>query len=348
MSSYKGHIDVHHHLIPPCFTAAMAAKGLKEVAGAPLPAWTPEASIENMDSHGIAAAMLSLSAPGVHLGTRQEAIDLARACNEFAAETCARFPGRFGSFAVLPMPFTEDACKEAIHALDVLGAGGIVLLGSTDGIFLGDPRFNELMAELDRRKAIVFEHPNLHPSTPQIEMQIPGFLVEFLCDTTRAATNLIFSGTLDKYPDIRWILSHAGGFLPFIAWRLSLANAMPSLAIRAPQGVLHYLRSFYYDTALSPSPYAMAALKELVEPDHILFGSDFPFAPATVTGMETAAIAALPMFDAVEKEGIGRQNALKLLPNFSESAASSLKLTQRIKQSMHAPIEAAVEKIRSR
>lgn len=348
MPSNQGRIDVHHHLIPPSFTSAMTAKGLMEVAGAPLPSWSPEASIENMDAHGIAAAILSLSAPGTHIGTRQEAIDLARACNEFSAETAIKFPGRFGSFAVLPMPFTEDACKEAIHALDVLGADGVVLLGSTDGIFLGDPRFNELMAELDRRKAIVFEHPNLHPSTSQVETQIPGFLVEFLCDTTRAATNLIFSGTLDKYPNIRWILSHAGGFLPYIAWRLSLANAMPSLAIKAPRGVLHYLRNFYYDTALSPSPYAMAALKELVEPDHILFGSDFPFAPSTVTGMETAAIAALPMFDEIQKDGINRQNALKLFPKFSTSTIPSPSLSQRIRHSMQAPIEAVVDKIRDR
>jgi 6-methylsalicylate decarboxylase len=151
-----------------------------------------------------------------------------------------------------------------------------VLLGSTDGYFLGDPRFDALMAELDLRKAVVFVHPNLHKTSTELRLVAPGFLVEFVCDTTRAATNLILTGTLEKYPRIRWILAHAGGFLPFIAWRLSLASGLPGIRVKAPKGILHYIRSFYYDTALSPSPYAIAALRELVEPEHILFGSDYP------------------------------------------------------------------------
>ena len=183
------------------------------------------------------------------------------------------------------MTITEHPCKEAAYALDVLKADGVVLLGSTDGHFLGDRRFDELRAELDRRGAMVFVHPNLHETSTQFGLPAPGFLVEFLCDTTRVATNLILSGTVEKYPRIRWILSHAGGFLPYIAWRLTLANEIPHFAVKAPKGVLHCVRRFHYDTAPSPSPYAMAALRELVEPDHILFGSDDPFAPATATAM---------------------------------------------------------------
>src|SRR4051812_8574972 len=160
ISPYR--IDVHHHLIPPAYLQAIAARGMTEVAGAPLPAWTPEKSIDLMDRFGIATAVTSIAAPGVSFGNCGEARDLARACNEFAAEMAARFPGRFGSFAVLPMPFTEDACREAAHALDVLHADGVGLLGSTEGRFLGDPQFDELMAELDRREAVVFVHPNLH------------------------------------------------------------------------------------------------------------------------------------------------------------------------------------------
>lgn len=312
-------IDVHHHLIPPTFTRVMSERGLKEVAGAPLPKWTVEQSLAVMDANGIRTAITSLSAPGVYFGDRQEARDLARSCNEFAADMAARHPGRFGSFAVLPMPFTEDACREASYALDVLKADGVVLLGSTEGKFLGDPRFDELMAELDRRHAVVFEHPNIHKTSNELDLAMPGFLVEFLCDTTRAAANLILSGTMERYPNIRWILSHAGGFLPFIAWRLSLANALPQFAASAPQGVLTYLRRFYFDTALSSSPFAMAALKELVDPSHILFGSDFPFAPAIVTGMEVAALKELAVFDRAAKAGIDRGHALSLFPKYAQS-----------------------------
>ena len=194
----RNRIDVHHHLVPPQFAASAERHGLKKVAGAPLPHWTPQRSVDVMDRYGIQTALLSLSAPGVYFGDRDEARDLARACNEFAAETRANHPGRFGSFAVLPMPFTEDACEEAVYALDVLGADGVVLLGSTDGHFLGDNRFDELMAELDRREAIVFVHPNIHPTSEQLPLDIPDFLIEFLCDTTRAATNLILNGTVER------------------------------------------------------------------------------------------------------------------------------------------------------
>ena len=348
MSRNPDRIDVHHHLIPPIFAAAMATRGLTRVAGASLPAWTPEKSIETMDANGIATALLSVSSPGVYFGDRQEARDLARGCNEFAAETRARHPDRFGSFAILPMPITEDACREAIYALDELKADGVVLLGSVDGKFLGDACFDELMAELDRRSAVVFLHPNLHPTTSQIGLATPEFLVEFLCDTTRAAVNIILSGTAHTYPNIRWILAHAGGFLPYIAWRLSLANGFPKIAIKAPKGVLHYIRSFYYDTALSPSPYAMAALLQLVEPDHILFGSDYPFAPAVVTSLQTKDIDELELFDDAMRSRVNRENALALFPRLGGVAGPPHGRTGALKKLARAPVTAIVGKIRNR
>ncbi len=310
----QGRIDIHHHVIPPAFLEAMADKGISQVAGAPLPRWTPEASMAVMDMNGIQTAMTSISAPGVYFGSVPDACDLARRCNEFSADVKSRYPGRFGSLAVLPMPFTEQACKEAVYALDTLLADGIGLLGSTEGKFLGDPAFEELMAELDRRQAAVFVHPNLHATSQAIGLNVPGFLIEFLCDTTRAALNLIVSGTTEKYPNIRWILAHAGGFLPYVAWRVSLGNLMPEVSQHAPQGMLAYIKRFYFDTALSPSPYTMAALKELVEPSHILFGSDFPFAPAAISALQVQTLDRSPIWDDNTKYGINRGHALSLFP----------------------------------
>jgi hypothetical protein len=176
MNLFHGRIDVHHHLIPPAFVGAMASRGIGEVAGARLPVWTPRSSLEVMDANGIGTAVVSLSAPGVHFGGGvDQARGLARECNEFAAQMVHDYPGRFGSFAVLPMPFTQAACAEAPYALDTLKADGIVLLGSTDGKFLGDPSFEELMAELDRRGAVVFVHPNIHASSTTLGLDIPGF-----------------------------------------------------------------------------------------------------------------------------------------------------------------------------
>lgn len=314
--STGGRIDVHHHLLPPPLLEALSRHGISDMAGGPVPKWSPQQSLDVMDVHGIELAVTSVSAPGVRFAGEAEARTLARACNEYSADMAARHPGRFGTFAILPMPFAESACTEAVRALDVLAADGVVLLGSVDGVFLGDPRFEELMAELDRRSAVVFIHPNLHPSSSALGLDMPGFLMEFLCDTTRASLNLILMGVLERYPRIRWILAHAGGFLPYAAWRLSLADLMPDLAKRAPQGVLTYMRRFYFDTALSPSPFAMAALGQLVDHSHILFGSDFPFAPAPVTALQVNQIDTLSLWDVQARAAVYRANALALFPRF--------------------------------
>lgn len=349
-------IDVHHHVVPPVFAATMQAKGIREVAGAPLPRWSAQRSLDLMDMEGIETALLSLSAPGVHFGDEDEAVALAQSCNDFCAALVQARPARFGFFGVLPMPFTDHACREAIRCLDTLGADGIVLLGSTDGYFLGDPRFEALMAELDRRAATVFVHPNLHASSTGLRLQTPGFLVEFLCDTTRAATNLVLSGTMERYPEIRWILAHAGGFLPYVAWRLSLANLLPAHEKQAPQGVLAYLRRFWFDTALSPSPYAMAALEALVAPTQILFGSDFPFAPEPVTALQTRQLDQLDGVDAARRMAIARGNALALFPRLrlAEDASQAVRPARRpglratLKRLALRPVIALAEQARKR
>lgn len=356
MSIKQGRIDVHHHVIPPAFVETMQAKGIEKVAGALLPKWVPEKSIAVMDANGIQTAITSLSAPGVHFGDgAAQAVDLARRCNEFSAGMVAQYPGRFGFFAVLPMPFTEQACAEAIYALDVLKADGVVLLGSTDGHFLGDPLFDELMSELDRRRAVVFVHPNLHETSINIGLNMPGFLIEFLCDTTRAAINLILSGTQEKYPNTRWILAHAGGFLPFVAGRLGTVD-IPNLERNAPRGVQHYIERFYFDTALSPSKYSMVALKELVDPSHILFGSDFPFAPAPASALQCRTLDESDVFAEQAKYGINRGNALKLFPQYRRSdeviAASPIfeseSVSGRLKRAITGPMSSLVENMRNR
>ncbi len=328
---------------------ALRRHGVTKVGDAPLPRWTVQASLRTMDLYDIQTAIASLSAPGVYFGDLREARDLARASNEFSAGMAADHPDRFGWFAVLPMPFTDAACAEAIHALDVLKADGVVLLGNTEGVFLGDPRLDELMAELDCRAAVVFVHPNLHRTSTELDLATPGYLVEFLCDTTRAATNLILTGTLERHPRIRWILAHAGGFLPYIAWRLSLANDQPKLAKAIPKGVLHHVRSFYFDTALSPSPYVMAALRELVDPSHILFGSDYPFAPARAVGMQVKALEELKIFDAETKAGVDRDHALALFPRLAAlPPASPAGLGVRLKRVVIKPVDDLAERLRDR
>lgn len=349
-------IDVHHHLIPPAFARAMRRRGLTEVAGAPLPAWSVDRSLDTMNDNNIQAALLSLSAPGVHFGDAGEARELARECNEAAGQAKSRHPDRFGYFAVLPMPDTQAACAEARHALDVQKADGIVLMGSTQGHFLGDPRFDELMAELDRRSAVVFIHPNLHATSTELGLQTPGFLIEFLCDTTRAALNLILTGTLERFPSIRFVLAHSGGFLPYVAWRISLANMMAPYDRLAPQGVLHYVRRFYFDTALSPGEASLAALQSIVPSSQLLFGSDFPFAPAPITALQCQTLAQSAALDPATRRSIDRDNALSLFPRFAHIdepviAAARYKspsTIQRVKYAARRPVIAMAEWLRNR
>lgn len=310
------YIDVHHHIVPQKYVSALKEIGIEAAHGAGFPKWSSQMALDVMDKHGIAAAISSISSPGVYFGEVAFASNLARQCNEFSARLVSNNPDRFGFFAVLPMPNTEAALKEAEYALDTLKADGVVLLASTGGKFLGDPDFEELMAELNRRKAIVFIHPNIHPSSEDLPLSMPGFLIEFLFDTTRAVTNLIFTGTLERYQNIRWILSHAGGTVPYIAWRLSLANFDPEFLKRSPRGMLAYLKSFYYDTTLSTSPYAMKTLLELVEPSQILFGSDFPFAPEPLVAREVGDLQKLNFLNDKTLKAIVRDNALTLFPRF--------------------------------
>ncbi|MGC4011993.1 MAG: amidohydrolase family protein [Pseudomonas sp.] len=196
----------------------------------------------------------------------------------------------------------------------------------------------------------------MHESSEKLGIAAPGFLVEFLCDTTRAAVNLILTGTLEKYPRIRWILAHGGGFLPYVAWRVSLANALPQFQDKAPQGVMTYLRRFYFDTALSPSRYSMAALKELVEPSQILFGSDFPFAPAPVTTLSCQTLEQNTLWSDTQRYGINRGHALSLFPQYRDAREqvvpapihSGESFASRIKRSLTRPLGAYVERVRSR
>ncbi len=309
-------IDVHLHTIPSAYRRSLTGRGIDRSGGLDLPDWRPDLSLGVMDRNGITTAVLSVSAPGVHFGDDADARELARLCNEAAAGVVGDNPTVFGFFASLPMPDADGSVAEAVYALDVLGADGIVLMSSHhDGSYLGDPRFDDLMAELDRRSAVAFVHPVAPAFFDRIDVGIPAFAMEFTFDTTRAAFNLAHTGALERFPDIRFVLSHAGGTVPYLVARFDLLWFIDgALAERAPKGGSAYMRSMYYDTALSANPHALSSLTELVGADHILFGSDFPFAPELATRMTVDGIAAHPFADA-DHTRVQWGTALDLLPS---------------------------------
>jgi predicted TIM-barrel fold metal-dependent hydrolase len=311
-------IDVHHHILPPDYVRSVgdARIGPLILAGR-TPQWSPMASLEAMDRNGIATAVTSISAPGLWFGDAAQTAYLTRHCNDYAASIRRDFPGRFGFFASLPLPDVDASLKEIAYALDVLHADGIGLLTSCGSQYPGDPAFAPVFDELDRRKAVVYFHPTAAPCSTCLA-NLPAATLEFPFDTTRAVASLLFSGTFARCRNIRFIFSHAGGAIPFLAERIGRLAGKPEYRSQVPDGAVRELQRLYYDTALSANRLAFASLLELVPPSKILFGSDYPFAPeATMTatveglaklGLEPAALAA-----------IERGNALDLLSRVGPS-----------------------------
>jgi aminocarboxymuconate-semialdehyde decarboxylase len=272
-----------------------------------------------MDAQRIATAVLSLTAPSVTGWEAAGRREMACRVNEFGADLVARWPDRFGSFATLPLPDIEGALRELDYAFDVLRADGVILLSNYAGHYLGDPAFGPLWAELDRRAAVVF----IHPAKPQIPIMedIPGPIVDYPFDTTRTAVQLVLSGVVARAPRVKIILSHAGGFVPYAAHRFAeLAPAVRPDVPPAP-ALIESFRSFYFDTALSSGPASLLALQSFARPGHILYGSDFPYAPASVGAAFTAKLDTfdLPRDD---RAAINNGGAQEIFARFREAVAA--------------------------
>ena len=339
MSESLSHrIDVHNHSVLPSYRTALRAKLGDSVR---LPQWSPTLAVEVMDRHRITAAVTSLSHPGTHLGDDAQALGLAQACNDESAANSERFP-RLGAFATLPLPATDLACDEAVRALDVLGLDGVCLLASYQGTYLGHPDFDPLLEVLDERAAVVLVHPTVHPSTKEVSLTVPNFMVEYPFDTTRAAVNLMFADALERFPRIRFILAHAGGTLPYLTWRISTIatyqmsdppaserflrdNYRTALIDRlgrvTPQVVTELVGRFYYDTALAPSTTHLSALLSITDAGHIVFGSDWPYAYENFVRDEVAELDQQTVFSAPDMAKINSENALGLFPRLAKAIA---------------------------
>jgi predicted TIM-barrel fold metal-dependent hydrolase len=304
-------IDTHHHLIPPDYRNALHEAGIAEPSELKVPDWSPEVSLQTMAELDIATAILSVSTPGTSfLSDPADAAALARDLNDYAAELTAARPDRFGFFATVPLPHLGLAVAEAVRALDSLNADGVVLLANNAGTYLGEDRQEALFAALNDRSAIVFIHPGELPG-PVIS-GVPSFAADFLLDTTRAAYLLVRNGIQSRYPDIRFILSHAGGFVPYASHRMALAISIDTG--RNWSDVLDDFASFYFDTALSSSAAALPSLLAFAKPGHVTFGSDAPFAPVAVAKLFAAGLETYPALDAHVRAAIERTNALALFP----------------------------------
>ena len=300
-------IDTHQHFFPKVYVDAVGLDLLAAVMpNGKAPSWSPQAAIAMMDANGIREGILSVSS-GPSL---PDAATLLRKCNDDAADLRSRYKGRFGSFASLPLPDVDAALKEVAYCLDDLKVDGFIIFTNYDGRYLGDDLFKPLFEELDRRKAIAFIHPN-QPAY-DIPRVAPASVLEYPFETTRTAASLIISGAMTRYKNIRFILSHAGGTLPFLAPRLALSISMMPKVAEQVGDPLAAIRSFYFDTALSAGTAPLSALAQIADPDHILFGTDFPFAPNDAIRYfgEVLEEIAIP---GIEKANVYRGNAARIL-----------------------------------
>ncbi len=298
------YVDVHAHVFPDFYAAAMEAAGVHDVDGWPNPKWSPEAMLEAMDGHRIQAQVLSVSSPGVTFAEGQDAARLARQLNEYMAGLVRDHAPRFGSMAVLPLSDVDASLAEIDYALDTLGMDGVGLLSNYRGIYLGDDRIDPVLAELDRRKAVAFVHPTIPPHWDSFTIDIPAPVLEYTFDSTRMAEKLVASGAKAKYPDIAIIVAHGGATLPLSYQRL-VKYWM--------DGKNDIFDTFFFELTATTEHAQIAALMAMTEVDRCMMGFDFPFMKpdwfdALQTSLESYG------FSSDELRSVMRDNALRLFP----------------------------------
>ena len=307
-------IDAHAHVLPPGYVDLLT---LPDGRPFPLPPAPRDALDATMDRFEIDAAVVSTGPPGAFLGDAGRARDLARAANEGLAELVRAEPQRYAGLALLPLPDVDAALDELAEALDVLELDGVMLLTNVAGTYVGDPAWAPLFDELERRGAYVFLHPGFPPHALPLPHH-PVWLYEFPFETTRALANLVYSGTLERCPAIRLQVAHLGGATPFLAHRIaSLEARQPDLATEAPQGALAYLARLWYDTGLANHAPGLAATREVTSPDHIVFGSDWPYCAVPADGDDLAPD--LAFLDPEERARVEGTYVSALVPRLVEA-----------------------------
>jgi 6-methylsalicylate decarboxylase len=305
------------HYLPPVYFDALREAGITELdGGIPVPHWRIEDSLVMMDRQGITTQILSVSSPSVQCATAEKAARLAGVVNEAGAEYVHAHPGHFGLFATLPLDDIGASLAEINVAFDRLGADGIVMMTNERGIYLGDRRFDPVFDELSRRGAIVFLHPTSPACFEALGIGLPAPVIKFPFDTTRAALNLVFSGTTKRCPNIKFILPHAGGTLPYLVQRIVGRARLSASAIEMADALVE-MRRFYCDTAGSANAHAIPALRQFVPVTQILFGGDFPFSPEPSVARFIDFFRSSDLFTDEERGAFAYGNAHRLFPRFA-------------------------------
>jgi aminocarboxymuconate-semialdehyde decarboxylase len=275
-----------------------------------------------MDDAGIDVAITSISTPGVHMGDDAAARDLARRVNELSAELIQERPDRFGGFAALPLPDVDGALRALEYGLDVLKLDGVVLFSNARGIYLGDKRFRPLFDELEKRGAVVFVHPTSSPDPAARSLGLPDTVIDFTTDTTRAVAQLHYGNTFARTPNVKYIFSHAGGTIPYLATRFSIIDEMNVIPGAEERGTAaDTLRRLYWDTALSWRPPVLRMLRSVVGMGQVLFGTDYPYLRRDLAVACRHEVEASLELDSEESRAVLADTTLTLFPRLAGGRA---------------------------
>ena len=289
-----------------------------------LPQWTKESDIAIAKRHKISTSIISVTSPGAANTNLkpEEAAKLARQMNEYAAKMRDGDPSSYGFYVNLPSILDKEATlMELAHGLDVLKADGVCLFTryGTGHQYLGHPGFQYLWEELDRRSAVVFVHPIYPVDTQLVNPILVQPMLDFTFETTRAAMDLITSKTMRNFKNIKVILSHGGGALPYLIERpASIIPYMISEREFNTQDMIEDARNFYFDTALSSGHNTLVVLQQFAKPGHILFGSDFPYAPPPTIEHHIQALDNYHFSNPRLLQEINKTNALALFPRLAK------------------------------
>ena len=318
-------VDLHSHFLPPEYVGHLQANDELVPLG-----WSVERHLDFMDSWGIAKSVVSVP-QYFHFGDQAATTAIARHVNEEGRVLRERHGDRFAVHAALPLPDVSAATAELSYAFDELQLdGGVLLFTHYDGVYLGDPAYEDLYRELDRRGCVAWVHPPARPPHPSAPLA--GHFLEMPFETTRAAAHLIYQGVLQRYPNIKWQVSHVGGALVHMLFRLAMLQVAPYAGLSeeaAPEGPFAAARRFYYDTAIAGSEEQLLSIKHLTGAERVVFGTDYPYVDVLfqsdarerwpwfgdmlpIDGDPEPALSRV--FDRPERLLIERENALALYP----------------------------------
>ncbi len=313
-TTLQAQFDLHSHIITPEYLAVLERHNALMDEGFPIPSWDAERHLDFMNRAGITTAVLTMPAPQPWFGDAKEAAAVCRSVNEECAMLKARHPGRFLFCAALPLPDVKAAIEEARYALDVLGADGVKLATNAYGQYLGDPELDTLMAFLNERHAVIIIHPH-KPSAvnAQLIADVPLASYEYLAETSRAVLNMIAHNVLVRYSHLKVVVPHCGSFLPNALPRFrSLLPVMAKQGIMQPVDVDANLARLYYDLAGAPTDDVLDALLTITTPDHILYGSDYPYVAERVLIDGKKALAERLARHGLEPQDVFTDNARRL------------------------------------